>query len=168
MSKTQSQESETQSQVPETQSPVFQNEFTQNTQEVEAELTDNLNVSYENVDVQRMNSASDVETTSEFSSVSQLGTKRKRSDMLAEEIKKSRIQREDLINKFVGKKERDPVDIFFEGIAAAVKTFPPELIIETKVSITNLISEFERRALSLKRSAGEKYTNVEGDVYLTL
>lgn len=167
---TQSSVPETQSSVPDTQSAVPHNGFTQNTtQEVEAELTDNFNVSSENVDVQSMNSATDVDTNLECSNASQRRTKRKINDKLAEEMKKSRIQREVLINKFVEKKDRDPVDIFFESVAATVKTFSPELIIETKLAVTQLISQFELRALSSQRSATENYvTSVEGGVYVQL
>lgn len=89
---------------------------------------------------------------SEYTDTKTLIRKRTKHDDLAQEIKKSRTQREQSIETFLEKKHSDPLDIFFNGIAATVKRFPPRLIVETKLAVAKLVSEFELRALSYPSS----------------
>ena len=47
--------------------------------------------------------------------------------------------------------ERDPIDIFFESIAATVKQFTPELKIKAKTDVFRIVSELEVQNIQPKR-----------------
>eukprot|EP00102_Acyrthosiphon_pisum_P018276 XP_008189970.1 PREDICTED: protein suppressor of variegation 3-7 [Acyrthosiphon pisum] len=46
----------------------------------------------------------------------------------------------------------DPIQIFFKSMASTVATFPPELAVEAKTRVFNIISELELRAIKAKAS----------------
>lgn len=88
-------------------------------------------------------------------------TKKRKSDGLIEEMRKSRHQREKIMENIIQKQEstNNPVDIFFQGIAATVKTFPAQLIVEAKLAVSKAIADFELRAINQQ--------NVRQDFYMS-
>lgn len=44
----------------------------------------------------------------------------------------------------------NPIQIVFKSMASTVMTFPPELIVETRMRVNNIISEIELRSLKSK------------------
>ena len=42
------------------------------------------------------------------------------------------------------------IQIFFKSMALTVMTFPPELVVETRMRVNNIVSEMELHALAAK------------------
>lgn len=76
-----------------------------------------------------------------------IGTK----DKMIEEIRKGREERL-AVFKEMRRGDHDPIQTFFKSMATTVATFPPELAIEAKTRVFNIISEMELRALNAKAS----------------
>jgi len=76
-----------------------------------------------------------------------IGTK----DKMIEEIRKGREERLAVL-KEMRQGDHDPIQTFFKSMASTVATFPPELAIEAKTRVFNIISEMELRALNGKAS----------------
>ncbi|CAI6345567.1 unnamed protein product [Macrosiphum euphorbiae] len=78
-----------------------------------------------------------------------IGTK----DKIIEEIKKGREERLAALKEMRrGELCNDPIQIFFKSMASTVATFPPELAVEAKTRVFNIISELELRAIKAKAS----------------
>lgn len=78
-----------------------------------------------------------------------IGTK----DKMLEEIRKGREERLAALKEMrQGELSNDPIQIFFKSMASTVATFPPELAVEAKTKVFNIISEMELRSLKAKTS----------------
>jgi len=91
----------------------------------------------------------------------EIGTK----DKIIEEIKKGREERLAVLKEMrQGKLCNNPIQFFFKSMASTVATFPPELAVEAKTKVFNIISELVLRALKAKAS---NTTSVESIVTLS-
>ncbi|KAL4148637.1 hypothetical protein QTP88_002817 [Uroleucon formosanum] len=76
-----------------------------------------------------------------------IGTK----DKIIEEIKKGREERLAALKEMRhGELCNDPIQFFFKSMASTFATFPPELAVEAKTRVFNIISELELRAIKAK------------------
>lgn len=63
--------------------------------------------------------------------------------------------REERLATMTEKKEAEfdhPIQIFFKSMASTVMTFPPELMVETRMLVNNIVSEMELRSLKTKNN----------------
>ncbi|KAE9521371.1 hypothetical protein AGLY_018193 [Aphis glycines] len=73
-----------------------------------------------------------------------LTTKRlKQNEIIIDTLNKRSDERNRLLEKLYETNERDPIDIFFESIAATVKQFTSELKIKAKTDVFRIVSELE-------------------------
>ncbi|XP_034486376.1 protein suppressor of variegation 3-7 [Drosophila innubila] len=60
----------------------------------------------------------------------------------------SAAQKETSLNKASKMQQRDSYDLFFESACISIKSLPPKLAAEAKSRISQIITEFELRAIS--------------------
>lgn len=83
-----------------------------------------------------------------------LTTKRlKQNEIIIDTLNKRSDERNKLLEKLYETNERDPIDIFFESIAATVKQFTPELKIKAKTDVFRIVSELEVQNIQPKRQS---------------
>lgn len=75
---------------------------------------------------------------------------RGKEDKIIHEIKKGREERLAMMKQIKEAEYNYPIQIFFKSMASTVMTFPPELIVETRTRVNNIVSEMELRALTKK------------------
>jgi len=73
---------------------------------------------------------------------------------LLQEIRQGREERLKMIKEIKQQSENHPTQIFFKSMASTVMTFPPELVVEARNRVCNIISEIELRALKTNISMG--------------
>lgn len=71
-------------------------------------------------------------------------------DKIIQEIKKGREERLAMMKEMKEAECNNPIQIFFKSMASTVMTFPPELVVETRMRVNNIVSEMELRALTAK------------------
>lgn len=76
-------------------------------------------------------------------------TIRRAQDKMLDEIKKGRDERMATLREMKQYECNDPIQIFFKSMALTVSAFPPELAVEAKMKVFNIISEMELRLLRL-------------------
>lgn len=77
-------------------------------------------------------------------------TTRRAQDKMLDEIKKGREERLAALREMKQNECSDPIQRFFKSMASTVSTFPPELALEAKMRIFNIVSEMELRILKAK------------------
>ena len=75
-------------------------------------------------------------------------------ERLLQEIRQGREERLKMIKEIKQQSENHPIQIFFKSMASTVMTFPPELAVEARNRVCNIISEIELRALKTNKSMG--------------
>jgi len=73
-------------------------------------------------------------------------------DKIIQEIKKGREERLAMMKEMKEAECNNPIQIFFKSMASTVITFPPELVVETRMRVNNIVSEMELRALTAKNN----------------
>ena len=84
-----------------------------------------------------------------MSSRSPLKKSTSKQDLL-KEIQKGRKERLDLLHSFKpneNSQSSHPVDLFFQSMAAIVKTFPPRLMLQARTKMRNIIVELSCKQL---------------------
>jgi len=71
-------------------------------------------------------------------------------DKIIQEIKKGREERLAMMKEMKEAECSNAIQIFFKSMASTVMTFPPELVVETRMRVNNIVSEMELRALAAK------------------
>lgn len=90
-----------------------------------------------------------------------LTTKRlKQNEIIIDTLNKRSDERNKLLEKLYETNERDPIDIFFESIAATVKQFTPELKIKAKTDVFRIVSELEVQNIQPKRQSSSSSTYI--------
>lgn len=77
-------------------------------------------------------------------------TARRGRDTALDEIKKGREERLAASRETKLRECNDPIQMFFKSMALTVSTFPPELAVEAKMRVFNIVSEMELRSLKVK------------------
>lgn len=77
-------------------------------------------------------------------------TAKRGRDRTLDEIKKGREERLAALRETKQHECNDPIQIFFKSMALTVSTFPPELAVEAKMRVFNIVSEMELRSLKAK------------------
>ncbi|XP_022182682.1 uncharacterized protein LOC111042400 [Myzus persicae] len=90
-----------------------------------------------------------------------LTTKRlKQNEIIIDTLNKRSDERNKLLEKLYETNERDPIDIFFESIAATVKQFTPELKIKAKTDVFRIVSELEVQNIQPERQSSSSSTYI--------
>jgi len=98
-----------------------------------------------------LNNTSNVVPNEIFKNVNEKPKKGGNKERLLQEIRQGREERLKMIKEIKQQSENnDPMQIFFKSMASTVSTFPPELAIEAKQKVFNIITELELRALKTK------------------
>lgn len=82
-------------------------------------------------------------------------------DKIIQEIKKGREERLAMMREMKEAEHNNPIQIFFKSMASTVMNFPPELVVETRMRVNNIVSEMELRALKAKVSSQTTSHNPE-------
>jgi len=101
-----------------------------------------------------LNNTSNVIPYEIFKNVNEKQKKGGNKERLLQEIRQGREERLKMFKEVKQQSENHPIQIFFKNMASTVMTFPPELVVEARNRVCNIISEIELRALKTNISMG--------------
>ncbi|KAL5236617.1 hypothetical protein ACI65C_004027 [Semiaphis heraclei] len=101
-----------------------------------------------------LNNTSNVVPNEIFKNDNEKQKKGGNKERLLQEIRQGREERLKMFKEIKQQSENHPIQIFFKSMASTVMTFSPELVVEARNRVCNIVSEIELRALKTNISMG--------------